>query len=84
MNERADKVALVVGASGVVGRNLLQHLLTLDGWSVIALSRRDPDLKGEYRLAEGRRMYINRGLGYMQRVRFNCRPEITVFTLTAA
>ena len=49
MNGRADKVALVVGASGVVGRNLLQHLLTLDGWSVIALSRRAPDLKGEYR-----------------------------------
>ncbi len=35
---------------------------------------------GEYELAEGRRMYINRGLGYLRRVRFNCRPEITVFT----
>jgi predicted MPP superfamily phosphohydrolase len=26
-------------------------------------------------------MYINRGLGYLRRVRFNARPEITVFTL---
>lgn len=29
-------------------------------------------------------MYINRGLGHTLRVRFNCRPEITVFTLGAA
>ncbi|MFO0943012.1 MAG: metallophosphoesterase [Pirellulales bacterium] len=26
-------------------------------------------------------MYINRGLGHTLQVRFNCRPEITVFTL---
>ncbi|HMO86864.1 MAG TPA: hypothetical protein PKC18_18290, partial [Lacipirellulaceae bacterium] len=36
---------------------------------------------GEYELAPGRRLYINRGLGYLRRVRFNCRPEITLFTL---
>jgi predicted MPP superfamily phosphohydrolase len=36
---------------------------------------------GEYDLGVGRRLYINRGLGYLHRVRFNCRPEITVFTL---
>jgi predicted MPP superfamily phosphohydrolase len=39
---------------------------------------------GEYALDGGRRMYINRGLGYLRRVRFNCRPEITVFTLERA
>jgi predicted MPP superfamily phosphohydrolase len=39
---------------------------------------------GEYELAEGRRLYINRGLGYLRRVRFNCRPEITAFTLERA
>jgi predicted MPP superfamily phosphohydrolase len=39
---------------------------------------------GEYPLDGGRRMYINRGLGYLHRVRFNCRPEITVFTLERA
>ena len=27
--------------------------------------------------------YINRGLGYLRRVRFNARPEITVFRLEA-
>lgn len=39
---------------------------------------------GEYALAPGRQMYINRGLGYLMRVRFNARPEITVFTLQKA
>ncbi len=36
---------------------------------------------GEYQLAPGRQLYVNRGLGYLIRMRFNCRPEITVFTL---
>jgi uncharacterized protein len=39
---------------------------------------------GEYELTDGRRLYINRGLGYTHRVRFNARPEITVFTLQRA
>ena len=37
---------------------------------------------GEFDLGDGRRMYINRGLGHLIRVRFNVRPEITAFTLT--
>jgi uncharacterized protein len=36
---------------------------------------------GEFALGGGRRMYINRALGYVERIRFNCRPEITVFEL---
>jgi predicted MPP superfamily phosphohydrolase len=36
---------------------------------------------GEVDLHDGRRLYINRGLGHLRRVRFNVRPEITVFTL---
>lgn len=36
---------------------------------------------GEVTLAHGRRLYINRGLGHLTRVRFNVRPEITAFTL---
>jgi uncharacterized protein len=36
---------------------------------------------GEIDLGDGRRVYINRGLGYNLRVRFNVRPEITSFTL---
>jgi predicted MPP superfamily phosphohydrolase len=39
---------------------------------------------GEFDLFDGRRLYINRGLGYLHRVRFNARPEITVFELTRA
>jgi nucleoside-diphosphate-sugar epimerase len=39
MNTR-NKTALVVGAQGVIGRNLISHLETLDDWNVIGLSRR--------------------------------------------
>jgi len=39
---------------------------------------------GEFDLGDGRRMYINRGLGHLVQVRFNVRPEITVFTLSQA
>ncbi|MBI3864490.1 MAG: metallophosphoesterase [Planctomycetia bacterium] len=38
---------------------------------------------GEFELQGNRRMYINRGLGHLLPVRFNCRPEITIFQLTA-
>lgn len=34
------KTALVVGAQGIIGRNLVDHLATLDDWEVIGLSRR--------------------------------------------
>ncbi len=37
---------------------------------------------GFFDLAPGQTMYINRGLGYSYRVRFNCRPEISVFELS--
>ncbi len=39
---------------------------------------------GEYALADGRRMYINRGVGHLLPVRFNVRPEVTIFRLTRA
>ena len=42
------KKALIAGATGVVGRNLLRHLLTLADWEVIAVSRRKPDVEGRY------------------------------------
>lgn len=34
------KVALVAGAQGVIGRNLIDHLLTQNNWEIIGLSRR--------------------------------------------
>jgi predicted MPP superfamily phosphohydrolase len=36
---------------------------------------------GEFQLNDGRKMYISRGLGHLLPVRFNCRPEITIFRL---
>jgi predicted MPP superfamily phosphohydrolase len=39
---------------------------------------------GEFDLGDGRMLYINRGLGHLWRVRFNVRPEITLFTLIRA
>jgi predicted MPP superfamily phosphohydrolase len=39
---------------------------------------------GEFALAGGRRLYINRGVGHLLRVRFNVRPEVTVFRLMPA
>jgi nucleoside-diphosphate-sugar epimerase len=43
------KTALVAGATGVAGRNLLQQLVSDPDWDVIAVSRRTPDVWGEYR-----------------------------------
>jgi len=37
------KTALVAGASGVVGRALIEHLDGLDDWQAVGLSRRPPD-----------------------------------------
>ena len=42
------KVALVAGATGVVGRNLLRYLIGLGDWTVVAVSRRTPDLTGDF------------------------------------
>lgn len=39
---------------------------------------------GEYELTGNRRLYINRGVGHLLRVRINARPEVTLFTLTRA
>ena len=39
---------------------------------------------GEFALDGGRRMYINRGVGHTLPVRFNVRPEVTVFRLEPA
>ena len=44
----ASKKALVTGATGVVGRYLLKHLVETGGWDIVALSRRKPDISGDY------------------------------------
>lgn len=39
----AKNTALVIGATGIIGRSFIQHADKLDDWEVIALSRRPPD-----------------------------------------
>jgi predicted MPP superfamily phosphohydrolase len=39
---------------------------------------------GEFDLYDGRKLYVNRGLGHLLPVRFNCRPEITIFRVIGA
>lgn len=36
---------------------------------------------GPVDLGNGRMLYVNRGLGHSLPIRFNCRPEVTLFTL---
>lgn len=43
------KVALVVGANGVVGRDIIQHLRGLDDWEIIGASRRGGTDSGRVR-----------------------------------
>lgn len=38
--KKAKKTALVVGANGVIGRNLIDYLITLPEWTIIGVSRR--------------------------------------------
>lgn len=40
--------------------------------------------KGEIDLHDGRTLYINRAVGHLWQVRFNVRPEITIFRLEGA
>ena len=39
-SQKSPKVALVIGANGVIGRNLMDHLTTLPDWDIIGVSRR--------------------------------------------
>jgi len=41
--------ALVTGASGLVGGYLLKYLLDQGDWDIVAVSRRKPDIPGNYR-----------------------------------
>jgi hypothetical protein len=36
---------------------------------------------GQFELSNGRTLYLNRALGHLWQVRFNVRPEITIFEL---
>ena len=45
----ATHTALVCGATGVIGRSILNHLTTQPDWNIVAVSRRTPDIAGTYR-----------------------------------
>lgn len=40
IEKQSRKTALVIGANGVIGRNLIEHLVTLEEWDIIGVSRR--------------------------------------------
>ena len=40
--------------------------------------------QGEIDLKDGRTLYVNRAVGHLWQVRFNVRPEITIFELETA
>jgi predicted MPP superfamily phosphohydrolase len=40
--------------------------------------------RGLIDLGQGRTLYVNRGVGYKEQIRFDCAPEITVFDLQPA
>lgn len=50
---------------------------------LLPVDNKDYD-QGEKALSNGRTLYINRALGHLIQVRFNVRPEITVFELDVA
>ena len=57
----------------------------LPGWGAPIAPIRNPRyLAGEVDLGGGRRLYVNRAIGYKRQVRFLTRPEITLFTLANA
>jgi nucleoside-diphosphate-sugar epimerase len=47
--DSTQKVALVVGGQGVIGRNLMEHLAALGDWEVIGVSRRGGEPAGAVR-----------------------------------
>ncbi|TYP68974.1 SDR family oxidoreductase [Paenibacillus methanolicus] len=47
--EQQRQTALVVGANGVIGRNLIEHLEGLPDWNVIGVSRRGGEARGNTR-----------------------------------
>jgi NAD(P)-dependent dehydrogenase (short-subunit alcohol dehydrogenase family) len=45
----AKRTALVTGASGLADGYMLAHVLEQGGWDIVAVSRRKPQIPGDYR-----------------------------------
>ena len=76
---------------GVTVVLLAVTLLPVGAWLLLPIENRFPPpvlpvkntryTCGDFDLSGRRRMYINRGVGHLWRVRFNVRPEITLHEL---
>ncbi|HEY7116825.1 MAG TPA: metallophosphoesterase [Tepidisphaeraceae bacterium] len=56
--------------------------IRIPGYGAVLLPVHDRRLQaGPYDFPQSR-LYISRGIGYLAKLRFNCRPEIPIFTLT--
>lgn len=88
-----DAVSSIVRGSGV---SLLRNeALSIAGLTFVGLDDfwgprfapedvlRENVSAGAFSLHGGRTLYVNRGVGHLRQVRFNVRPEVTVFRLTA-
>ncbi|HSV14758.1 MAG TPA: metallophosphoesterase [Tepidisphaeraceae bacterium] len=57
----------------------------LPGFGALQLNTRNTQLdQGLFHLPLGSPLYVSRGVGYIERVRFYCRPELPVFRLLRA
>src|SRR5467141_5359263 len=45
----AKRTALATGASGLAGGYMLAHILKQGGWDIVTVSRRNPQIPGDYR-----------------------------------
>jgi nucleoside-diphosphate-sugar epimerase len=45
----SERTMLVVGATGVVGRGLIEHMRGIDGWAVVGLARQPPEAHANIR-----------------------------------
>ncbi len=59
--------------------------IRLPGYGAIHLNVRNPRHDwGLFPLAGGRHLYVSSGVGFIRRMRFNCRPEVPVLRLERA
>lgn len=78
---RRQLVALLgAGAVGLVG--LLAYAFGVEPHRVELVTRPMP-LRALPPARAGRTLHVDRGLGHLTRVRFDVRPEVTLFTLRA-
>jgi predicted MPP superfamily phosphohydrolase len=57
----------------------------LPGIGAIHLNTQNQKLdQGMFKLSSGSALYVSRGVGYIRRIRFYCRPEVPIFRLRSS